>query len=79
MRISLFHLHSTQSSVLFHMKETPKEAGLKYLGFDRKSGLHTFQDIHDGSLSRWAANKNHASYGLKFKNTHLEFVDGNQG
>jgi hypothetical protein len=61
------------------MKETPSQAGLKHVGFDPKTGLHTFQDIHDGSLSRWIANKNHASYGLKFKNTHLEFVDGNQG
>lgn len=60
-------------------RETPKQAGLKYLGFSPKTRLHAFQDVHDGSLSYWVANKNRASYGLSFRNTHLEFVAGNQG
>ena len=61
------------------LRETPKQAGLKYLGFSPETRLHTFQDVQDGSLSQWAANKGHASYGLLFRNTHLEFVSGNQG
>lgn len=61
------------------MKETPSNAGLRYAGFDSRTRLHTFVDKQDGSISKWAANKNHASYGLKWRNTHLEFVTGNQG
>ena len=28
----------------------------------------------DGKKELWTANKNHASYGLIYKNTHLEFA-----
>ena len=27
-----------------------------------------------GEQERWFANKNHASFGLKWRNTHLEFI-----
>ena len=53
------------------MKETLKEAGytyIKYLG----DGKHLLEEI-DGEPEIWFANKNHANYGLIYKNTHLEF------
>ncbi len=53
------------------MKETLKQAGYTYVEFRR--GLHILRDA-DGKLEVWTANKNHASYGLIFKNTHLEFA-----
>lgn len=61
------------------MYETLKQAGyryIKYLG----NGEHLIKDETDSldpllknAGQIWAANKNHASYGLIFKNTHLEF------
>lgn len=53
------------------MKETLKQAGYTYVEFKR--GMHILRDS-DGKLEGWVANKNHASYGLTFKNTHLEFA-----
>jgi hypothetical protein len=54
-------------------KQTPKEAGLKYETFCPEFGFHVFSD-ETGKREAWAANKNHASYGLKWRNTHLEFI-----
>ncbi len=54
------------------MKQTLKQAGytyVKYLG----NRQHVLKD-EDGKLEIWFSNKNHASYGLKYKNTHLEFL-----
>lgn len=54
------------------MKETLKKAGYvheKYIG----DGQHCLRNQHTGLLELWTANKNHASYGIKYKNTHLEF------
>jgi hypothetical protein len=54
------------------MKETMKQAGykrIKALG----DGQHVLQDA-DGKLELWFNNKNHAGYGIIYKNTHLEFV-----
>ena len=54
------------------MKETFKKAGytyIKYLG-DRTHLLKA----SDGNIEVWFTNKNHASYGLIYKNTHLEFA-----
>lgn len=42
----------------------------KYLG----NGQHLLQIEKTGELEVWFANKNHASYGLVYKNTHLEFA-----
>lgn len=42
---------------------------IKSLGF----GEHLLKNI-EGELEVWFANKNHASYGLIFKNTHLEYA-----
>lgn len=56
------------------MKETLKEAGYEHLRFE--NGTHILKDVHTGRLERWVKNKNHASYGLIYKNTHLEFCGG---
>ena len=53
------------------MKETLREAGYTYVRF--VNGAHILRNTR-GTLERWFANKNHASYGLIYKNTHLEFA-----
>lgn len=55
-------------------RETPSQAGLKYVGYNRERRLHVFIDKVNGHREGWAANKGHASYGLKFRGTCLEFV-----
>ncbi len=52
--------------------ETMKEAGYTHdctLG----KGEHVLRD-KEGKAEVWFANKNHASYGIIYKNTHLEFA-----
>lgn len=53
-------------------KETLKEAGYKMIK-SLGDGLFVLQN-KSGKKEIWGANKNHASYGLIYKNTHLEFV-----
>lgn len=53
-------------------KESFKKAGYKYVKF-LGNGQHLLQN-EDGIFEVWFNNKNHASYGLTFKNTHLEFA-----
>lgn len=55
------------------MKETLKAAGYRHESFNRATGEHVLRDA-DGKREVWFANKNHASYGLRYKNTHLEFA-----
>ena len=58
------------------MKQTLKEAGYKLIGKHgllRWDGCYVLQDS-EGKREVWGKNKNHASYGLKYKNTHLEFL-----
>lgn len=60
------------------MKVTLKQAHykhIKYLG----NGEHLLLDMNASpdykyKFEIWFANKNHASYGLVYKNTHLEFA-----
>ena len=52
-------------------KETLKEAGYKYIRCLGK-GAHLLQS-NPNEVEIWYSNKNHASYGLIYKNTHLEF------
>lgn len=55
------------------MKETFKQANYryeKYLG----NREHLVCDLSQKQLEIFNANKNHASWGLIYKNTHLEFV-----
>lgn len=52
-------------------RETLKEAGYVKLESIGK-GKFVLTDS-SGKREVWFANKNHASYGIKYKNTHLEF------
>jgi hypothetical protein len=54
------------------MKQTLKEAGYQHIAIDGKR--HILKELATGDLEIWFANKNHASYGLIYKNTHLEFA-----
>jgi len=54
------------------MKETMKKAGYKHIE-TRLDGQHILEDIKTGKREIWGTNKNHASYGIIYKNTHLEF------
>lgn len=54
-------------------RETMKQAGYTYGRFDHALGGHILID-KDGKRELWVANRFHASYGIIFKNTHLEFV-----
>ncbi len=56
-------------------KETLKQGGylyMRYLG-DKLHLLENTTGTEPYQFEIWMANKNHASYGLIYKNTHLEF------
>lgn len=53
-------------------KDTLKQGGYAYIGYSRAHGAHILQNVW-GVFELWAANKGHASYGLKWRNTELEF------
>lgn len=55
-------------------KVTMHEAGMEYARFSKEFGGHVLRDIETGKFELWTARKNHASYGIRYKNTHLEFV-----
>ena len=55
------------------MKESMKAAGYKYIGFIGH-GQHVLQPVDGRPAEVWFSNKNHASYGIIYKNTHLEFA-----
>jgi len=48
--------------------------GMKYEKFDRTTGGHVIRDVTTGKRELWFANKNHASFGVTWRNTHLEFA-----
>jgi hypothetical protein len=54
------------------LRETFTQAGYKYVmqGLD---GTHILLNLNTKEFERWAKNLHHASYGLLYKNTHLEF------
>lgn len=54
-------------------KETLKQAGYTYVRFDKSERVHILKN-EDGGLEKFVARKGHASWGLIWKNTHLEFV-----
>ncbi len=58
------------------MKETLTQAGYVYVCYDRETGLHVLRSTDTGKLELWGVNKHHASYGLIWRNTHLEFIRG---
>ena len=55
------------------MKETLKQSKYSYI---RYLGLkeHLLKDEDSGKLEIFLSNKNHASWGIIWKNTHLEFA-----
>jgi hypothetical protein len=53
-------------------KQTLREAGYKYIDY-LGQGEHLLEN-EDGKKEVWFSNKNHASWGLIYKNTHLEFA-----
>ncbi len=55
------------------LRETLKEAGYTY-EYKLHKGSHVLRNNDTHLLEVWHCNKNHASYGLKYKNTHLEFA-----
>jgi hypothetical protein len=60
------------------MKETLKKANYQYIRY-LGNGEHLLLDLsakpdYDYRYEVWFSNKSHASYGLIFKNTHLEFA-----
>lgn len=56
---------------------TPKRQTLAQAGYTHLAtlgnGEHLLADA-DGKRAVWFCNKNHASYGLVYGNTHLEFA-----
>lgn len=52
-------------------KDTLKQTGYKVLGHCKDG--YILQDS-DGRLELWFCNKNHASYGIVYNNTYLEFA-----
>lgn len=55
-------------------KETMQKAGYRHIT-NCGHGMHILEDITTGDREVWAKNKNHASYGIIYKNTHLEFLN----
>lgn len=54
------------------IRETLKEAG--YIDICSIGKNEYILTDTSGKKEIWFANKNHASYGIKYKNTHLEFA-----
>ena len=55
------------------MKETFKSANYKYVKYFGDK-VHIVKDLTQNKFEIFRSNKNHASWGLKYKNTHLEFI-----
>ncbi|MEO6306177.1 MAG: hypothetical protein ABIP51_23720 [Bacteroidia bacterium] len=53
-------------------KQTLKEAGYKHISCNNSQ--HVLLNLETGKNEIFWSNKNHASWGLKYKNTHLEFI-----
>ena len=58
------------------MKQTMEQAGYTFIRKDNNIGGYLLQNNETKELEWWYANKDHASYGIKFRNTHLEFAHG---
>ena len=54
------------------LRETLKQAG--YIKAESQGHSMVILTDANGKRELWGCNKNHASYGIKWKNTHLEFV-----
>ncbi|HAC24634.1 MAG TPA: hypothetical protein DCE81_06930 [Cytophagales bacterium] len=60
------------------MKDTFRKACYTYLKF-LGGRLHLLKNSQTGKTEVFMSNKNHASWGLVYKNTHLEFVSSTSG
>lgn len=54
------------------LRETLKQAG--YISAKSQGNGTVVLTDDTGKRELWACNKNHASYGILWKNTHLEFI-----
>lgn len=52
-----------------------KANGYTYVRFDKAERYHVLRN-ENGELEKWFANKGHASFGLHWRNTDLEFASG---
>lgn len=53
--------------------DTMQQSGYEYIGYIGH-GQHVLRLGHGvGAFEVWGSNKNHANYGIIYKNTHLEF------
>lgn len=57
------------------MKQILKQGNYKYITY-LGNKEHLLLNLNTKEFEIWFANKNHASYGLIYKNTHLEFAHG---
>lgn len=55
------------------LRETLAQAGYRYALYLGNQS-HLLADIDSGKEEIWVANNNHASYGIIYKNTVLEFA-----
>jgi hypothetical protein len=56
------------------MKEKLNQTDYKYIGYSPEFKAHILEDKITGNKELWFANKNHASYGIIYENTYLEFL-----
>lgn len=54
------------------IRETLKQAG--YISIKSVGNKEFILTDSSGKQELWFSNKNHASYGIKYKNTDLEFI-----
>ena len=57
----------------FSNKQTLKEANYSYIRMSC-NGAHILRNNYTNELEMFVKNKNHAGWGLIYKNTHLEFA-----
>lgn len=50
-----------------------QQAGYEFVRKDEANG-YLLKNLNTNKLEWWFANKNHASYGIAFRGTHLEFA-----
>ncbi len=55
------------------MYDSMKDAGYRHISSSGNGG-HILKNLETGNSEMWFCNKYHASYGIKYKNTHLEFA-----
>ena len=54
--------------------QTITQAGYKYLYFDKAENTHVLYNVAIKTVEVFAKSKNFSGWGLKYKNTDLEFI-----